>query len=78
LLTTLQRSIRLTGVPLTGTLRTLLSGPLRKSIRRFDVVVGRSLASVAADQMGEHVASLADSGQAIADALDELLTRSWG
>jgi toxin CcdB len=34
------------------------------------------LMSVAVDQLGEQVASLADSGQAIADALDELLTRS--
>jgi toxin CcdB len=36
------------------------------------------MVSVAVDQLGEHVASLADNGQAIADALDELLTRSWG
>ena len=36
------------------------------------------MVSVALDQLGEHVASLADHGQAIADALDELLTRSWG
>jgi toxin CcdB len=34
--------------------------------------------SVANYQFGEHVASLADNGQAIADALNELLTRSWG
>ena len=33
---------------------------------------------VAVDQLGEHVASLADNGQAIAVVLDELLTRSWG
>ena len=33
---------------------------------------------VAVDQLGEHVASLADNGQAIAVALDELLTLSWG
>ncbi len=33
---------------------------------------------VAIYQFGEHVASLADNGQAITDALDELLTRSWG
>lgn len=32
----------------------------------------------ASDQLGAHVTSLAESGQAIADALDELLTRSWG
>ena len=36
------------------------------------------MVSVALDQLGEHVASLAGHGQAIADALDELLTRSWG
>ena len=33
--------------------------------------------SVAVDQLGERTALLADQGQAIADALDELLTRSW-
>lgn len=36
------------------------------------------MVSVAQDQLGGHVGSLADQGQAIADALDELLTRSWG
>lgn len=36
------------------------------------------MVSVAVDQLGEHVASLAEQGQAIADALDELLTRTWG
>ena len=36
------------------------------------------MVSVASDQLGEHVVSLVDSGQAIADALDELLTRAWG
>ena len=36
------------------------------------------MVSVASDQLGAHVTSLAESGQAIADALDELLTRSWG
>jgi toxin CcdB len=35
------------------------------------------MVSVAIDQLGEHVTSLAESGQTIADALDELLTRSW-
>lgn len=33
---------------------------------------------VADDQRGEVVGSLAQEGQIIADALDELLTRSWG
>ena len=34
--------------------------------------------SVAVDQLGEYVSSLAEHGQSITDALDELLTRSWG
>jgi toxin CcdB len=34
--------------------------------------------SVSTDQLGDRVGSLADHGQQIADALDELLTRSWG
>jgi toxin CcdB len=33
--------------------------------------------SVACDQLGECVGSLAEHGQEIADALDELLTRPW-
>ena len=36
------------------------------------------MVSVALDQLGEHIGSLADQGQTIADALDELLTRSLG
>ncbi len=36
------------------------------------------MVSVAVEQLGEHVGSLAHQGQAITDALDELLTRSWG
>jgi toxin CcdB len=36
------------------------------------------MVSVAIDQLGEHVGSLEAHGQVIADALDELLTRSWG
>lgn len=36
------------------------------------------MVSVALDQLGEHAGSLAEQGQTIADALDELLTRSWG
>ena len=35
------------------------------------------MVSVAVDQLGEHVASLAENGMGISDALDELLTRSW-
>lgn len=36
------------------------------------------MVSVSLDQLGARVDSLAEHGQAIADALDELLTRSWG
>jgi toxin CcdB len=36
------------------------------------------MVSVASEQLGECVGHLADQGQVIADALDELLTRSWG
>jgi toxin CcdB len=36
------------------------------------------MVSVASDQLGPCVGNLADQGQAIADALDELLARSWG
>ena len=36
------------------------------------------MVSVAMERLGEKTASLAEQGQLIADALDELLTRSWG
>ena len=36
------------------------------------------MVSVAVDQLGQVVGSLAQEGQIITDALDELLTRSWG
>ncbi|MDO9504840.1 MAG: CcdB family protein [Hydrogenophaga sp.] len=36
------------------------------------------MVSVALDQLGETVGSLEQEGQVIADALDELLTRTWG
>ena len=36
------------------------------------------MVSVALGALGPRVGSLAESGQAIADALDELLSRSWG
>jgi len=48
-------------------------------VENVDVVLHPlDLVSVAMEQLGEHVGSLAEQGQAIADALDELLTRSWG
>lgn len=36
------------------------------------------MVSVAMNQLGPRVGSLAEQGQTIADALDELLSRSWG
>jgi toxin CcdB len=36
------------------------------------------MVSVAVDQLGAYVGSLAADGQRISDALDELLTQSWG
>lgn len=36
------------------------------------------MVSVSLDQLGAHMGSLAAHGQSIADALDELLTLSWG
>ena len=36
------------------------------------------IVSLSLEQLGQQVGSLADQGQAISDALDELLTRSWG
>lgn len=48
-------------------------------IQGLDVVLHPlDMVSVAADQLGECVGSLGDQGQQITDALDELLTRSWG
>ncbi len=36
------------------------------------------MVSVDLSQLGDYAGSLTDQGPAIADALDELLTRSWG
>jgi toxin CcdB len=48
-------------------------------IAGMDVVLHPlDMVSVAVDQLGERVSSLTEHGQDITDALDELLTRSWG
>lgn len=48
------------------------------SVEGVDVVLHPlEIVSVATDQLGEKVASLASEGIQITDALDELLTRSW-
>jgi toxin CcdB len=45
----------------------------------LDVVLNPlEIVSLSLDQLGLHVGSLAEQGQAIADALDELSSRSWG
>lgn len=36
------------------------------------------IVSLSLDQLGARVGSLAEQGQAIADALDEVFSRSWG
>ena len=43
-----------------------------------DMLHPLDMASVAVEQLGERVSSLAEHGHAISDALHELLTRSWG
>ena len=59
-----------------GLVYTLIGAVVQEGI---DVVLHPlDMVSVALDQLGARVGSLADQGQAIADALDELLTRSWG
>ena len=48
------------------------------SIEGVDVVLHPlEIVSVALEQLGEKVTSLAQDGNSITDALDELLTRSW-
>lgn len=48
-------------------------------VKGVDVVLHPlDMVSAAVDKLGPKVASLAPEGQAVTDALDELLTRSWG
>ena len=48
-------------------------------VEGLDVVLNPlEIVSLSLDQLGLNVGSLADQGQAIADALEELLSRSWG
>lgn len=48
------------------------------SIEGVDVVLHPlEIVSLAVTQLGEKVTSLADQGDRVTDALDELLTRSW-
>ncbi|WP_093014201.1 CcdB family protein [Variovorax sp. OV700] len=69
-----QRSALPGGAPLAGT----RMNPVFR-IEGEDVVLHPlDTVSVATDQLGERVGSLAEHGQQIADAMDELLTRSWG
>ena len=48
-------------------------------VEKIDVILHPlDMVSVAVEQLGERIGSLSEHGQAIADALDELFTRSWG
>lgn len=48
-------------------------------IKRTKVILNPlEIVSIATDRLGPKVASLAQSGQSITDAIDEVLTRSWG
>ncbi len=48
-------------------------------IQNSDVVLHPlDTVSVALEELGAKAGSLGEHGQAITDALDELLTRSWG
>ena len=48
-------------------------------VKGVDVVLHPlDMVSVAVDQLGAKAGSLSEQGQNITDALDELLTRSWG
>jgi toxin CcdB len=48
-------------------------------IEQVDVVLHPlEMASVPTDKLGEFVCSLGEHGLAISDAMDEVLTRSWG
>lgn len=48
------------------------------TVEGIDVVLHPlDMVSVPLDQLGDHIGSLSAHGQSIADALDELLTRSW-
>ena len=49
------------------------------SVEGIEVVLHPlDMVSVALDQLGDCIGSLSEQGQMITDALDELLTRSWG
>lgn len=59
---------------------TFVNAPLNPvfTIKGIKVVLHPlEIVSVAADQLGEKVASLAQEGDRIAGAMDELLTRAW-
>lgn len=48
-------------------------------VEGIDVVLHPlDMVSVSMEQLGAHIGSLASHGQHISDALDELLSRSWG
>ena len=69
--------VRRTAMPATATAAGSRMNPEFLIAEMQVVLHPLDMVSVAMDQLGAHVTSLSASGQAIADALDELLTRSW-
>lgn len=70
----IRRSVLPTGAPISAT----RMNPVFE-VEGVEVVLHPlDTVSAALDQLGEHIGSLAEHGQQIADAMDELLTRSWG
>ena len=70
--------VRRSALPRQSPLAGSRMNPLFK-VKGVDVVLHPlDMVSVALSQLGEPAGSLADQGQEITDALDELLTRSWG
>lgn len=69
-----RRSVLPAHMPTAGTRR----NPLLRILDIELVLHPQDVVSVAFDQLGEPVRSLAEQGQTITDALDELLTRSSG
>ena len=70
--------VRRSSMPPNMTLVATRMNPLF-TVDGIDVVLHTlDMVSVALDQLGDCVGSLAEHGQSITDAIDELLTRSWG
>jgi toxin CcdB len=70
--------VRLSELPLKSEIVGSRLNPQFK-VEQIDLVLHPlEMTSVPTDKLGEVVCSLSEHGLAIADALDEVLTRSWG